>query len=60
MSPILEVRNLTKKFGGLTAVNDVSFLVNDNFAWTGTNVKSTLFTNTKTISFQIFPIVSQL
>ncbi|MCB1386469.1 MAG: ABC transporter ATP-binding protein [Nitratireductor sp.] len=29
MSPILEVRNLTKKFGGLTAVNDVSFLVNE-------------------------------
>jgi branched-chain amino acid transport system ATP-binding protein len=29
MSPILEVRNLTKKFGGLTAVNNVSFTVAD-------------------------------
>ncbi|MFZ1813643.1 MAG: ABC transporter ATP-binding protein [Rhizobiaceae bacterium] len=29
MSPILEVRNLTKKFGGLTAVNDVGFQVNE-------------------------------
>ncbi|MEZ5872781.1 MAG: ABC transporter ATP-binding protein [Nitratireductor sp.] len=29
MSPILEVKNLTKKFGGLTAVNDVSFSVNE-------------------------------
>lgn len=27
MLPILEVRNVTKRFGGLTAVNDVSFLV---------------------------------
>lgn len=27
MKPILEVRNVTKRFGGLTAVNDVSFLV---------------------------------
>lgn len=25
MSPLLEVKNLTKRFGGLTAVNDVSF-----------------------------------
>ena len=25
MGTILEVKNLTKKFGGLTAVNDVSF-----------------------------------
>ncbi|PHP65376.1 ABC transporter ATP-binding protein [Zhengella mangrovi] len=29
MSPILEVRNLTRRFGGLTAVNDVSFTVNE-------------------------------
>lgn len=28
MSPILEIRQVTKKFGGLTAVNDVSFMVN--------------------------------
>ncbi|XAW87607.1 ABC transporter ATP-binding protein [Vibrio sp. CDRSL-10 TSBA] len=27
MKPILEVRNVTKRFGGLTAVNDISFLV---------------------------------
>ncbi len=25
--PMLQVRNLTKRFGGLTAVNDVSFTV---------------------------------
>ncbi len=29
-SPILEVRNLTKRFGGLTAVNEVSFDVEPN------------------------------
>jgi branched-chain amino acid transport system ATP-binding protein len=29
MSPILEVKNLTKKYGGLTAVNDVSFEVSE-------------------------------
>jgi ABC-type branched-subunit amino acid transport system ATPase component len=30
MSALLEVRNVTKKFGGLTANNDVSFAVEDN------------------------------
>jgi len=30
MSTLLEVRNVTKKFGGLTANNDVSFAVEDN------------------------------
>ena len=29
MMPILEVKNLVKQFGGLIAVNDVSFEVND-------------------------------
>jgi branched-chain amino acid transport system ATP-binding protein len=28
MSPILQIRNITKRYGGLTAVNDVSFDVN--------------------------------
>ncbi|UPA24015.1 ABC transporter ATP-binding protein [Shinella oryzae] len=28
MSPILQIRNITKRYGGLTAVNDVSFHVN--------------------------------
>ncbi len=47
MSPILEVRNVTKKFGGLTAVNDVSFSVGerDILSVIGPNGagKSTLF-----------------
>ena len=30
MSPILQVKNLTKRYGGLTAVNDVSFDVEPN------------------------------
>ena len=30
MSPILQVKNLTKRYGGLTAVNDVSFDVAPN------------------------------
>src|SRR5210317_2507117 len=30
MSALLEVRNVTKKFGGLTANNDVSFAVEEN------------------------------
>ena len=30
MAPILQVRNLTKRYGGLTAVNDVSFDVEPN------------------------------
>ena len=25
MSPLMEVKNVSKRFGGLTAVNDVSF-----------------------------------
>ena len=29
MTVILEVKGLTKKFGGLTAVNEVSFTVNE-------------------------------
>ena len=29
MAPILEVKGMTKRFGGLTAVNDVSFVVNE-------------------------------
>ncbi|WP_429938825.1 ATP-binding cassette domain-containing protein, partial [Brucella melitensis] len=28
MTALLEVRNLTKRFGGLTAVNNVSFTLN--------------------------------
>jgi branched-chain amino acid transport system ATP-binding protein len=30
MAPIIEVKNLTKRYGGLTAVNDVSFNVEPN------------------------------
>ena len=29
MAPILEIKDITKKFGGLTAVNGVAFSVND-------------------------------
>ncbi|MGB6119725.1 MAG: ABC transporter ATP-binding protein [Mesorhizobium sp.] len=47
MSALLEVRNVTLKFGGVTAVNDVSFDVNEGevFALVGPNGagKSTLF-----------------
>ena len=47
--PILEVRNLTKKFGGLTALNNVSFTVEANHihGLIGPNGagKSTLFKN---------------
>ena len=30
MAPIMQVKELTKRFGGLTAVNDVSFDVEPN------------------------------
>jgi ABC-type Mn2+/Zn2+ transport system ATPase subunit len=47
MSALLEVRNVTLKFGGVTAVNDVSFDVEEGevFALVGPNGagKSTLF-----------------
>ena len=47
--PILEIRNLTKKFGGLTALNKVNFTVEANHihGLIGPNGagKSTLFKN---------------
>ena len=33
MSPVLEVANLRKSFGGITAVNDVSFEVRKARSW---------------------------
>jgi branched-chain amino acid transport system ATP-binding protein len=30
MSPLLQVKNVTKKYGGLTANNDISFDVSEN------------------------------
>ena len=58
MSALLEVRNVTKKFGGLTANNDVSFAVEDNeiLSVIGPNGagKSTLF---KMIS-SVLPVTS--
>ncbi|MCB1456989.1 MAG: ABC transporter ATP-binding protein [Nitratireductor sp.] len=61
MSPILEVRNLTRKYGGLTAVNDVSFTVNEReiLSVIGPNGagKSTLF---KLISSFVKPISGEV
>ena len=38
-TPMIKIRNLTKKFGGLTAVDNISFEVNDSeiFAFLGPN-----------------------
>jgi branched-chain amino acid transport system ATP-binding protein len=61
MAPILDVRNLTKRFGGLTAVNNVSFGVNEKeiLSVIGPNGagKSTLF---KLISSFLVPTAGEV